>query len=299
VGRVLFIFLDGVGIGSREPERNPFFLANLPILTGALGNALPHLEEPRVDGAGGTAFPLDACLGVEGTPQSGTGQVALLTGQNAPRTFGRHFGPWPPVRLRPILERENFLSRARATGLRVVFANAYPRGYPGERDSRKVAAFPLAARAAGVLDRDHDALGDGTAVASEIVNDGWIQHLGFAHLPAVTEEEAGRNLALLAGEADLTVYTHYQTDVAGHRGGVSGAVEALERVDRFLGGVLGALPDDMLLLAASDHGNIEDLRAEHTRNPALGLVLGAVPPRLREPRTIAGVADVILSRLEG
>ena len=110
VGRVLFIFLDGVGIGAQEPEQNPFFVANLPILRAALGGELPHLEEPRLDGDRGTAFPMDACLGVEGTPQSGTGQVALLTGRNAPQTFGRHFGPWPPVRLRPILEAENFLS---------------------------------------------------------------------------------------------------------------------------------------------------------------------------------------------
>lgn len=278
--RIIFLFLDGVGIGPADEEVNPFFTAELPVLRDLLGGALPTWppEVPAEAAPNATAgvrlLPLDACLGVDGLPQSGTGQVALLTGLNAPCRFGRHFGPWTPVGLRSLLETENLLVKARDGGARVIFANAYPEGYPGERSSRRVAAPPLAARAAGVLTRHHEALARGEAVASEIVNEGWRRHLGFGDLPRITPTDAGRNLARIAREGDLTLYAHYLTDTAGHRGGMTGAVAALERVDAFLGGILGGLDGDTLLVVASDHGNVEDVRGGHTRNPALGLLTG-------------------------
>lgn len=296
---VIFVFLDGVGIGPSDPEINPFCRARLATLGSALDGRPPTLDEPLVEGSAGWAFPVDACLGISGTPQSGTGQIALLTGRNAPELFGRHFGPWPPVRLRALLERENFLTRSVEAGVRVVFANAYPAGYPEGRNTREVAAIPLAARAAGVLDRDHAELAGGDAVASEIVNDGWIRYLGYGELPAVTAGEAGANLARLARHADLTLFAHYYTDEAGHRGGMAGAVAALERVDGFLSGVLGAMAPDDLLLITSDHGNIEDTRVGHTRNPALGLALGNLAPMGTFPRRITEFAELLISLASG
>jgi lipoic acid synthetase len=50
---------------------------------------------------------------------------------------------------------------------------------------------------------------------------------------------------------------------------------ALERCDSFFAGLVEHMPDDMLLVVASDHGNIEDGRVGHTRNPAIGLMVGA------------------------
>ena len=38
---------------------------------------------------------LDAGLGVEGLPQSATGQAVLLTGVNIPAELGYHYGPKP------------------------------------------------------------------------------------------------------------------------------------------------------------------------------------------------------------
>ena len=297
MARVLFLFFDGVGIGPADPEVNPFFRASLPTLSETLGGRLPSLDDSEPGGGVGQAFPLDACLGVDGTPQSGTGQIALLTGRNAPQMFGGHFGPWPPVRLREYLDRENFLSLSSKVGADIAFANAYPRGYPGARDSKRVSAVSLAARAAGVLNRDHEALSTESAVASEIVNDGWIRHLGHTNLPIVTPEEAGGNLSRIVGQADLTMYAHYHTDEAGHRGGMSGAVAALERVDRFLAGVLDELPRDTLLLAASDHGNIEDVRAGHTRNPALGLSLGTRAREIDRPHDLTQISRLILAEV--
>ncbi|MSR22335.1 MAG: metalloenzyme [Gemmatimonadetes bacterium] len=294
--RVLLLFLDGVGIGPPDPEVNPFFCASLPTLAQALGGVLPTAGGPRVEGLQAKAFPLDACLGMDGTPQSGTGQIALLTGRNAPQLFGRHFGPWPPVRLRPLLEQENIFRRAQAAGARVVFANAHPRGYPTGVNPRRVAAFALAAGSAGLLDRDQNTLAQGQAVASEIVNDSWRERARSSRIPRITPQEAGSNLARITESADLTVFAHYHTDLVGHRGGMSGAVSSLERVDGFLSGLLDGLASDTLVVIASDHGNIEDVRRGHTRNPALGVALGRAG-RFTPPTDLTEVAGAVLAAM--
>ena len=290
---VLVVFLDGVGIGPPDPSVNPFLVANLPTLADALGGHLPTLDEPTYDGPSGRSFALDACLGVPGTPQSGTGQIALLTGRNAPKLFGRHFGPWPPVRLRGMLGETNFLTRARASGAAVRFANAYPEGYPGTRSSRRVAAVPLAAIGAGVLTGSQTELAKGDAVASEIVNDAWIRYFS-ADLPRISAREAGVNLARVARGNELTLFAHYDTDAAGHSGDMSLAIQALERVDAFLSGILLERDHDSLVLVVSDHGNIEDLRGGHTKNPALGLAFGNAAALLRAPKRLTDVAGLVL-----
>ena len=96
---MLFLFVDGLGLG------------------GALEDLFPYLLELH-------PHPLDATLGVEGLPQSGTGQTALLTGENAARLLGRHQGPFPSPSLRPLLERSLY-AWARRRGLPVLHANAY------------------------------------------------------------------------------------------------------------------------------------------------------------------------------
>lgn len=233
-----------------------------------------------------TAFPIEATLDVEGTPQSGTGQAALLTGVSAAERFGRHFGPWVPVALRPIVEQESLLAHAVAKGLDVAFANAYPRGWPGARGERRLAGPPLAARGASLLTRHEESLGTGEAVSSEIVNDGWRSRLGFDWLPVITPGQAGENLARIASAHHLTLYAHYTTDTAGHRKAMEPAVAALERVDSFLGGVMSGVGDDVTILVVSDHGNIEDVSKGHTRNPVLGLAAGA------ERERVASIGDL-------
>lgn len=275
----LLLFLDGVGIGEGDPSRNPFFAAALPTFRALFGGELPTLDRPalahRWRGRETAAGAVDALLGVDGMPQSGTGQATLLTGQNAASLFGRHFGPWVPVRLRPMVEEQSLLRRAVDRGLPAAFANAYPERWPGRRGDRWLAAPPLAARAAGLLTRHHAHLARGEAVASEILNDGWRLRLGHHELPDVTAVDAGRTLGRLASRHRLTFYAHYRTDTVGHEGDLRAGAAALERVDAFLAGLLDAMPPDCLLLVCSDHGNIEDVRERgHTRNPSLGMFVG-------------------------
>lgn len=313
--RVVMLFLDGVGLGPAERNRNALARANLPIISGLLEGRAPTLEATRHRGATASLVGLDACLGVDGLPQSGTGQTALFTGLNAPRSFGRHFGPWVPSRLRPVLRDKNLLSLARAAGRRVAFANAYPEevvasvaesratvaSAASRRRLRRAAQFlhagpPLAAAGAGVLNRHTEHLATGDAVASEITNDGWRTGLGRTEVPVIQAAEAGVNLARIANAHDLTLFAHYSTDHAGHREDIGLAVAAIERVDAFLGGLLERLEPDVLTVVVSDHGNLEDCTTGHTRNPALALTTGLRHAVIA--RDWSAVTDVTPSLLE-
>lgn len=294
------MFLDGVGIGEADPERNPFARAALPQLRRLLGGRLPVREDLDADGRivadGVSLAAADATLGVPGTPQSGTGQTTLLTGRNAAAIYGRHFGPWVPTGLRDLLAAENLLSRAKASGRAVAFANAYPvKAVDADpRIFRRPAAPPLAALAAGVLTRDLPELAAGRAVASSITHDRWRERVG-SELPDVTAAEAARRLARIASEAEVTLFAHYDTDHAGHRGGLPGAVAAIEKVDAFLGALADALPPDALLVVSSDHGNLEDAEGGHTLNPVPVLAVG--PGHAEVTGAAASIADVVPTML--
>jgi len=303
-GRLLFVFVDGVGLGSADPAVNPLVTARLPILDGLLGGADWRYAASPLRAPGATLVPLEATLGAPGTPQSGTGQAALLTGEDAVALHGGHFGPWVPVALRPLVAERSILSRAQAAGRKVTFANAYPEEVVALADSRRVPAFlragpPVAALGAGLLTRHTAELAAGQAVASEITNDGWRERLGRRELPTPTAAGAGGNLAAIAAEHDLTLFAHYSTDSAGHARELARGRAAMERVDAFLGGILAALPEDVLLVVASDHGNLEDVRVQHTRNPALGLAAGRGHERFAAGvRSLTDVAPAVLAWLD-
>ena len=289
----LLFFIDGVGLGD-DAAYNPFTHARLPVLNAVLGGTLQH---PR-----SSVHALDATLGVDGLPQSGTGQAALFTGADAVALHGRHFGPWVPTTLRTMLRMENLLVRAQQAGRSVAFANAYPEELVAraQESTRRVPAFlragpPIVALAAGLLTRHTAHLERGDAVASEITNDGWRERL-MRNVPAITAESAGANLARIVAAHDLTLYAHYATDTAGHLRELEPAVAALERVDAFLRGLLDHLPPAATIVIASDHGNIEDVRAQHTRNPALGMVIGEGADDARMT-SIMDVAPWMLRRL--
>lgn len=242
----------------------------------------------------------DARFGVEGLPQSGTGQTALLTGAPAPKVLGRHFGPWVPTALRRLLARENLLSRAAEAGWATAFANATPLSQ-AEGDSgrwRRPAAMPLAAHGAGLPRRDLAELRARRAVASSITNEKWRRYADPA-LPDISPAAAAAVLAEIAAGHALTLFAHYDTDFAGHTGSFPAAVEVLERVDAFLGGLLAELGPRTLLVIASDHGNVEDVSAGHTLNPVPVIATGPGARGLLDAvADIADVAPAILAELE-
>jgi bisphosphoglycerate-independent phosphoglycerate mutase (AlkP superfamily) len=54
---------------------------------------------------------------------------------------------------------------------------------------------------------------------------------------------------------------------------------------------------DTLLLIASDHGNLEDVRTGHTRNPALGIARGPGAERAMALGDLRQVTPLVLELL--
>jgi hypothetical protein len=285
--QVFLIFLDGVGLGRADPSINPFAAANLPHITGWLEGRRLDLELEPFDGAHVSFRPVDATLGVEGVPESATGQAALLTGVNISKLIGTHFGPKPDERIRTIMRSNNLPGRLAASGFHSRLLNAYPESYfDAIRSGRRLhSAIPLAFDQARIPLATEQDLIRGDAISADFTGRGWRTRLRYTDTPVLTPHQAGKRMADLALRNDFTVLDHWPTDYAGHFGEMRGAVRLLETLDCVLGGVAGAMAGtDLCVVITSDHGNIEDLSVRgHTRNPVPALVLG--PPDIR--KTIA------------
>src|SRR5258706_15998521 len=93
--RVLFMFLDGVGLGVDDPIINPLARAHMPHLHRLLGGQKMLAASAPYNGPRASLRAIDANLGVSGLPQSATGQAVLFTGINIPAAPGYHYGPKP------------------------------------------------------------------------------------------------------------------------------------------------------------------------------------------------------------
>ena len=122
----LMIFLDGVGIGEKNTRDNPFFTYNFKFLNGIFGDT-PHFDNLSISSDGKYVFPVDANLGIEGLPQSGTGQASILCGMNAADYIGKHFGPFPYSTLIPVIQNDNLFSTLMRKNKKVSYVNAFPK----------------------------------------------------------------------------------------------------------------------------------------------------------------------------
>ena len=151
---VLLIFVDGLGIGKRGPH-NP--LDRLSV-EEAEPIAIFRDEEPRLS-HGGVLVRTDACLGVEGRPQSASGQTTILTGVNAPAALGCHKQGFPNEALRTIIREHSIFLQLRRAGIEPnAFANAYTQRFFDARP-RWVSATTVAVESAGMSFRRIDDLG--------------------------------------------------------------------------------------------------------------------------------------------
>jgi 2,3-bisphosphoglycerate-independent phosphoglycerate mutase len=295
------VFLDGVGIGGRDASRNPFLTAAVPHLVSLMGGEMVTARDSRRHTINSSVVPLNATLGVKGLPQSGTGQTALLTGINASRKMGRHFGPYPASTIRPILEAENIFSVLKQLGRRCLFANSFPQRYFDYFNAHKtrMAAFSSAWLASGGVLNDATALMEGKGLSADITSERWPE-LGYPDIPRITPQDAGKRLAILLETHDFVVYEHYFTDYAGHHQSMHDAHTVLNRVDDLIGGILSEFdPKRMLFLLTSDHGNIEDLSVKtHTRNPVPLITAGTRHRFIAEhSRSITDIVPILTSLL--
>jgi 2,3-bisphosphoglycerate-independent phosphoglycerate mutase len=298
--RVVLLFLDGVGLGRKNPEVNPFFVASLPRLRNLLGE-IPHLGKKRLSTSRAILAPANATLGVAGLPQSGTGQTAIFTGENAAKKIGRHFGPFPTTDLRPVLEQKNIFRQLKEHGKSVFFANAFPKQFFDYTNSgtRRLTVTTLSCMMASVPLQTNEALQRNEAVSADITRVRWPE-LGYPELPAITTAEAGRHLAALSAKHDFVLFEYWLTDHAGHSREMKFAVDTLERFDEFLGGLVDGVDlKSTLIVLISDHGNIEDLSTKgHTRNPVPCIGIGAGRKEfVASIKTIANITPAIVDVL--
>ena len=276
---ILFIFLDGVGLGPADAAHNPFATADIPHLMRLLGGRRPLADTPRTESERALFIPTDASLGVPGLPQSATGQAAILTGLNVPQRVGGHWGPKPNDAIRQIIQKESLFVRLKTRGLEAALLNAYPQRYFDAIASgrRSYSAVPLAVTAAGILLLTTADMRAGRALSADFTGDGWRTELHIADVPVYTPRAAGHKLAELAGNYSFSFFEHWVTDYAGHRLDLEGARGLLERFDGVLGGLLEAWDDQAgLIVITSDHGNLEDLsHRHHTLNRVPTFVVGA------------------------
>ncbi|MCS6908807.1 MAG: hypothetical protein RML93_13150 [Anaerolineales bacterium] len=285
--KVIFLFLDGVGIGSPDPCRNPFLEAKTPFLDFLLqGRKLCQGLQPFHSDLV-SFYALDACMEVPGLPQSATGQAAILTGKNLARQLGYHFGPKPNPEIAHHLKNSNLFHTLRQRNYRVSYLNAFPPIYFENIASGKrlFSAIPLAAASAGLDLKGYDELMAGEALSADFTAEGWHIHLGIQGVPLLSPKDAGKRIAQLAQNFDLIFFEHWLTDYAGHRQNKVEAIRLLEVIDAVLEGLLRHWsPDEGIIWVTSDHGNIEDLsHRRHTQNQVPLLLVGSLGLREKLP----------------
>jgi len=272
---VLMIFLDGVGIGNEDYQSNPFFKFGFKTFTELFG-AVPTLANPIIKNNNSFIFPSDARLGVDGFPQSGTGQTSIFCGFNAAQFVGKHFGPYPYSTLIPEIEKENIFTSVINYGGKAFFANAYPKVFFDYLKSGKtrLSVTSLSSKLSGLKFNTPVDVWHGKALTAEITNERWNIKLGYK-LKIIKPETAARRLLRISSNNSFTLYEYFMTDHLGHGRYDGDAQKLLAVLDRFLYTVISELDKDSTLLICSDHGNVEDISIKtHTLNPALTISSG-------------------------
>ncbi|MCC6801531.1 MAG: hypothetical protein IT319_01505 [Anaerolineae bacterium] len=275
---ILMIFLDGIGLGDDDPAVNPFAAANLPTIT-ALTNGKRWLRGiGRQTSARASFVPTDPRMGIPGRPQSASGQAAILTGRNVPQMIGEHYGPRPNPAIRAILGEDNFFKQVTARGMKAALLEAYPPRFHAAIASGKrlPSSYQQALISAGLPLFTEDAIYSGDALAVDWTGEGWRSDLGYTDTPIYTPEAAGRRMVELSRRYDFAFFSHWVTDVIGHRGAVADGVRALEQFDAVMAGALAEWDNaEGLIIVTSDHGNMEDLsHTKHTENDVPTLIVG-------------------------
>lgn len=308
--RMIFLFLDGVGIGNAD-DRNPFYVAKT--------RYLPFYNVNKRINCDGIRLPdntpvkaIDPLLGVEGLPQSASGQTSLYTGVNVPRLLGEHKGSYPTRSMRKIIREKNILLRLKKQGLNAVFINAYPiythlfaadhiqikpsgelhfsQEFPA-LFKRRISVTTCMMISAGQMPFSEKDVELERSLFQEYTNC-WLKGKGL-DIPEFTPEKAAQILANASQTYDFMLYEYFQTDIFGHRRGFDEKVKLVSDLDRLFSQLLSRLnPLHDTLVLTSDHGNIEDSASKsHTLNPVPLISWGRRSRELRN--SIHCLTDVV------
>jgi len=268
MANVLLFFVDGLGIGTRG-SHNPF-----DGLSDAEPLAIFQNQEPQIP-FNGVLVETDARLGIEGRPQSASGQTTILTGVNAPAAIGHHKQGFPNRALLDIIrEHSIFLQLQRAGVGPITFANTYTKLFFESRP-RWISATTAAVEAAGLRFNTVEDLNAGRAVYQDFTNAMLIER-GEEVAPR-TPEQAGDVLASIVTNHRFTLYEYFITDKVGHAQNLERARTVVRNLALMIRCLLKRLDlSQTTVILTSDHGNLEDLSTRsHTLNPVPTIVWGA------------------------
>lgn len=265
---VLLFFIDGLGIGTRGPF-NP--LDNLPNATplAVFQNETP---EAFLDGI---VVATDPRLGVEGRPQSASGQTTILTGVNAPAAVGYHKQGFPNKALLEIIGEHSIFRQLTQAGVQpITFANAYTSRFFDERP-RWISATTAAVEAADLPFRTIADVNRDRAVFMDYTNRFLIER--GEDVSERSEAEAASVLSHVVRENRFTLYEYFITDKVGHAQDMAAAKTILTSLALFIRELLLKLDlERTTVILTSDHGNIEDLSIRnHTLHDVPTIVWGA------------------------
>jgi hypothetical protein len=288
---VILLFIDGLGIGEKE-EKNPLSrIENIEPLAYFKNSPLEAIYD-------GIMIPTDARLGVEGRPQSASGQTTILTGVNAPASLGYHKQGFPNQALRDIINEHSIFLKLKNLSIEPnVFANTYtPQFF--QAVPRWKSATTVAVEAAGMSFRRLPDLVGRKAVFHDFTNED-LRERGF-DVPVFSPAEAAAIVSELASNHRFVLYEHFLTDKIGHDRDFEKARILLPKLAEFVREVVRLADlEKTTVVLTSDHGNIEDLSVRnHTLNDVPTVVwgrkCGEIAGRIK---SLADITPAIISLL--
>ena len=273
--KVLFLFIDGVGLRAAATD-NPVNPEVCPALCRLITK---HGK------------PIDARLGIDGPPQSATGQATMFSGVNCAAAMGKHCEGFPGPNLRKIIETDNLFKQLRSKGKEVCFSDAYLVDSAEELAARRFKSVTtVMALTTPETIRTVDDLQNGQAVMQDLtretIQDRW------PDIAVIPPQRSAEHLAAIVRRYDFTLFEFFQSDVAGHSMDYARACAALRTYDRFLASIVRFTEAmGVTLVMTSDHGNIENISERgHTLNPVPFVAFGPKEEFLRE--RVSSLVDV-------
>ncbi len=272
--RIIYLFYDGIGFGTKNEDTNPFSRYSVSYLS-ALGGKTSSQELPE----GWEIIITDSHLGVDGLPQSATGQTALWTGINGSRLMGRHMTGFPGPTLIDVIKEYSIIKQFCQNNYTASLLNAYSQMYI-ERMEKKPRLRSVSSHIQLASGQAYKTLGDleqGSALYMDYTHE--VMHEIYPELrdrfPVQKAYDRGCDFAEMA-RFDLNIHEFFLTDRVGHDQSWEKAKWCIHTIESFLDGLVKNLdPKRDLLLITSDHGNMEDLTTKmHTSNAVPTFVYG-------------------------
>jgi len=290
--KIIFLFIDGVGIGIDDPAINP--CSSSPTGIFQVNTNLPK---------SGHKFPIDAQMGIPGLPQSATGHTTIYTGTNAAKLLGKHLTGFPNKELRNLLQKHSIFVKLKNLDFTCEFINAFRPIFfttPEIFSNLQMSATTEMNKYAGYDFSDFQDIKNEKALYHDFSNEE-NRNKGF-DLPLFTADKAGEILVHKSDKYDLILYEYFLTDFAGHAQNLERSIGEIRKVEDLILAVLKYMdPDNTILIVASDHGNIEDVRTKsHTTNPAfLGIWDKTTTKTFSVFKTLQDICPYILYKITG